>query len=111
MGDAGDKVGTDRTRGTAWGGVADIPSQDGRVAVVTGANGGLGLETARALAAKGAHVVLAARDQAKTADAVGTITRRGAEARLTPCRSTWGPAVGAGGAQTDPHPPRAVDCW
>lgn len=44
---------------------ADIPDQTGRTAVVTGANGGLGLETARALAAKGAHVVMAARDQAK----------------------------------------------
>ena len=63
--------------------VADIPSQEGRVAVVTGANGGLGLETAKALAAKGAHVVLAARDQAKTADAVETITRSVPEARLT----------------------------
>ncbi len=44
---------------------ADIPSQQGRVAVVTGANGGLGLAIARALAAKGAHVVMAARNQDK----------------------------------------------
>lgn len=47
----------------------DIPDQTGRVAVVTGANGGLGLETTRALARAGAHVVMAARDQAKAAAA------------------------------------------
>ena len=44
---------------------ADIPDQSGRVAVVTGANGGLGLEVATELARKGGQVVLAARDQAK----------------------------------------------
>jgi NAD(P)-dependent dehydrogenase (short-subunit alcohol dehydrogenase family) len=49
---------------------ADIPDQAGRVAVVTGANGGLGFETARALAARGAAVVMGARnlDKAKEAE-------------------------------------------
>lgn len=51
----------------------DIPNLSGRTAVVTGANGGLGLETARALAAAGAHVVLAARSPKKTEDAVADI--------------------------------------
>src|SRR5918994_3650177 len=52
---------------------ADIPDQSGRIAVVTGANGGLGLETSRALAAAGAHVVMAARNQDKAAAAVEDI--------------------------------------
>jgi NAD(P)-dependent dehydrogenase (short-subunit alcohol dehydrogenase family) len=52
---------------------ADIPDQTGRTAVVTGANGGLGLETARALAAAGAHVVITARNQEKAATAVADI--------------------------------------
>jgi NAD(P)-dependent dehydrogenase (short-subunit alcohol dehydrogenase family) len=42
--------------------LADMPSQDGRVAVVTGATSGLGYHTARALADRGAEVVLAVRD-------------------------------------------------
>ncbi|WP_460356254.1 SDR family NAD(P)-dependent oxidoreductase [Mycobacterium sp. ZZG] len=44
---------------------ADIPDQTGRTAVITGANTGLGFETAKALAARGAHVVLAVRDTEK----------------------------------------------
>ena len=56
----------------AWS-VTDIPDLRGRTAVVTGANGGLGLETARALAGAGATVVLAARNAGKTAGAVELI--------------------------------------
>ena len=48
---------------------SDIPELTGRTAVVTGANGGLGYQTALALAGAGAHVVLAARDPEKTAAA------------------------------------------
>ena len=40
----------------------DVPDQSGRVAVVTGASSGLGLQTALALARRGARVVLAVRD-------------------------------------------------
>jgi NAD(P)-dependent dehydrogenase (short-subunit alcohol dehydrogenase family) len=56
----------------SWG-VGDIPNQAGRTAVVTGANGGLGLSTARALAAAGANVVMAARNQEKAKEAEGRI--------------------------------------
>jgi len=61
---------------------ADIPDQGGRVAVVTGANGGLGLETARELARKGAHVVMAVRNQEKAAAAVEDIRASAPQASL-----------------------------
>ena len=55
--------------------IKDIPDQSGRLAVVTGANTGLGYETALALAAAGAEVVVAARNEAKGNDAVQRILR------------------------------------
>ncbi|MBN1465423.1 SDR family NAD(P)-dependent oxidoreductase [candidate division KSB1 bacterium] len=42
---------------------SDIPNQSGRLAVVTGGNSGIGYETALALAAKNATVILACRDE------------------------------------------------
>jgi len=44
---------------------ASIPDQSGRVALITGANSGIGLQAARALAERGAHVVLACRTRPK----------------------------------------------
>ncbi|MBX8688472.1 SDR family NAD(P)-dependent oxidoreductase [Mycobacterium sp. 20091114027_K0903767] len=61
---------------------ANIPDQSGRTAVVTGANTGLGLETAKALAAKGAHVVLAVRNVDKGEAAVEWISRSVPDADL-----------------------------
>ncbi len=51
----------------------DIPDLTGRTAVVTGANGGLGLETTLGLAGAGAHVVMASRNQTKAADAKAAV--------------------------------------
>ncbi len=53
--------------------ITDIPDQTGRTAVVTGANSGLGLATAQALAGAGAHVVLAVRDTARGEAAAATV--------------------------------------
>ena len=52
---------------------ADIPDQSGRTVVVTGANSGIGWETARALATKGARVIVACRSEAKGRDAESRI--------------------------------------
>ncbi|WP_216895100.1 oxidoreductase [Nocardia alni] len=52
---------------------ADIEDQQGRVAVITGANTGIGLETARVLAQRGATVVLACRDKDKAERAAAGI--------------------------------------
>lgn len=61
---------------------ANIPSQLGRTAVVTGATSGLGYETARALAEAGAEVVLTGRDERKGLQAVESISRAVAGARV-----------------------------
>jgi NAD(P)-dependent dehydrogenase (short-subunit alcohol dehydrogenase family) len=61
----------------------DVPDQTGRVAVVTGANTGLGLETARVLARRGASVVLAVRDVDRGAAAVESIRGDAPDADLT----------------------------
>ncbi|MER5915246.1 oxidoreductase [Streptomyces sp. NPDC001982] len=51
----------------------DIPDQSGRIAVVSGANSGLGYVTARELARKGARVVLACRSEARGNEAVDRV--------------------------------------
>ena len=56
---------------------ADIPTQSGRVAIVTGATGGLGYETALALARAGAAVVVAGRDERRGAVAANRINAFG----------------------------------
>src|ERR1700742_2176049 len=65
---------------------ADIPSQLGRSAVVTGATGGLGYETALALARAGAEVVLTGRDDRKGQAAIDKISREALGARVSYAR-------------------------
>jgi NAD(P)-dependent dehydrogenase (short-subunit alcohol dehydrogenase family) len=52
---------------------ADIPDQTGRTILITGANSGLGLRSAEALAAKGARVLMACRNATKAAEAATSV--------------------------------------
>ncbi len=62
---------------------ADVPDQSGRVAVVTGANTGIGYQTAAVLARHGAHVVLAVRNLEKGNTALARIVAASPNADVT----------------------------
>ncbi|HWD84657.1 MAG TPA: oxidoreductase [Solirubrobacteraceae bacterium] len=62
---------------------ADMPDQSGRLAVITGANSGLGLVTARWLAKAGAEVVIACRNMEKGEAAAASIRGEVAAARVS----------------------------
>jgi NAD(P)-dependent dehydrogenase (short-subunit alcohol dehydrogenase family) len=59
-----------------------MPDQTGRVVIVTGANTGIGFETAAAFAAKNAAVVMACRNRQKAEDAIAKIRERTQDAEL-----------------------------
>ncbi len=61
---------------TAWS-IADVPRFDGKVAIVTGANSGLGLVIADELSTAGATVILACRNESKARDAMARIASPG----------------------------------
>jgi len=60
----------------------NIPDQSGKIAIVTGATGGLGLETALGLVGAGADVILAGRNPAKGRDAEAFIRRQYKNAKV-----------------------------
>lgn len=62
---------------------ADVPDQSGRVALVTGSNTGLGYETAKVLAQRGADVVMAVRNTDKGEAAAATIRQAAPSANVT----------------------------
>jgi NAD(P)-dependent dehydrogenase (short-subunit alcohol dehydrogenase family) len=61
---------------------AHIPDLSGQTAIVTGANSGLGYETTKALAANGAHVVMACRSMDRASDAQSSIEQEVSDASL-----------------------------
>ena len=60
----------------------DVPEQSGRTFLVTGANTGIGFETARVLARRGARVLLGCRSEERAAGAIARINAESPEADL-----------------------------
>ena len=77
--------------------------QTGRTFVVTGANSGIGLETARGLVRRGAHVVLAARDTAKGEQAAGRLAGSGGTSVVELDLSDLDQVAGCGTTLLDRH--------
>lgn len=60
----------------------DIPSQQGKTILITGANSGLGLEASRVLSSKGAQVIMAVRNLKSGNEAISLIKNKNADAKL-----------------------------
>jgi NAD(P)-dependent dehydrogenase (short-subunit alcohol dehydrogenase family) len=81
----------------------DVPELHGRTAIVTGGNTGLGFETARVLAARGATVVLACRDPQRAA---GAAARIGGDTEILPLDLSDQASVRAAAARLHETHPR-----
>jgi NAD(P)-dependent dehydrogenase (short-subunit alcohol dehydrogenase family) len=75
----------DNAMGNKWS-IDQVPSRPGKVAVVTGSNGGIGYEAALGLAKKDVEVVLACRDLQKAAEAKSNIVKAYPRARINPMK-------------------------
>lgn len=62
--------------------LADIPSQDGLIFLITGGSSGIGYETAKALSAAGAQVIIAARSQTQLDEAIANILSQTPDANV-----------------------------
>ena len=76
---------------------ADVPDQSGRIAIVTGSNTGLGFDTARVLAQRGAKVVIAVRDTAKGDAAAAQIRAELAQRKYNEAEAFWDDKLEAAG--------------
>src|SRR4051812_50013353 len=87
--------------------MAMSPDKTQRVVLITGANRGIGLETARQLARRGLHVVIAARDEAGGRQAAGAINAAGGKATPLPLHVSRPDSIpaAAGAFGGGAHPP------
>lgn len=60
----------------------EIPSQQGKTILITGASSGLGLEASKVLSIKGAHVIMTARNLKSGSEAISLIKKENADAKL-----------------------------